>query len=157
MKFIGDISKKTWAIEEEQHSSIKHVFFNFVDNDNDQVFFNNLSFGIAISKDKTTILEDSFPKKGISYIFNDQEYIDFFDASELLIGTEYDALIWAENNGIRWESNFSFILPLPPQPYPSWSYDNESEEWAAPVDMPDDEFVYYWSEEDQKWIAITDE
>jgi hypothetical protein len=43
-----------------------------------------------------------------------------------------------------------------PAPYPSWTYDQESGEWIAPVPMPDDANIYSWSEENLNWIIVTE-
>jgi len=48
----------------------------------------------------------------------------------------------------------------PPQPYPSWTLDEECR-WHPPVAQPDDENEYVWDEETQTWKAqsvwVTDE
>ena len=41
-----------------------------------------------------------------------------------------------------------------PQPYPSWSLDS-SDDWKAPVDMPDDNSKrYVWNETDRRWDEV---
>lgn len=43
---------------------------------------------------------------------------------------------------------------ISPQPYPSWSLD-ENHDWQPPTPMPelnDSPLVYYWDEEQQSWI-----
>ena len=52
-----------------------------------------------------------------------------------LFGTTY----W---NGSR------FVLP---SPYPSWIFDEELNQWVAPVPYPEDEFAYLWNEELLTW------
>lgn len=39
---------------------------------------------------------------------------------------------------------------IPPQPYPSWSLDDDCN-WQAPVPKPDDDFMYAWDEASQQW------
>lgn len=44
----------------------------------------------------------------------------------------------------------------PPQPFPSWTLDEETCQWIPPVPMPereDDEF-YVWNEDNQNWDKI---
>jgi hypothetical protein len=44
---------------------------------------------------------------------------------------------------------------IPPTPFPSWTLDEESCTWRAPVPAPtpvDDE-IYFWNEETQQWNA----
>ena len=45
---------------------------------------------------------------------------------------------------------------IAPQPYPSWTLDDEGD-WQAPVPYPDDGKVYEWDEENQTWVEVTDE
>ena len=40
---------------------------------------------------------------------------------------------------------------IPPQPYPSWSLNEESCIWEAPVPCPTDEKGYNWNEDTQQW------
>lgn len=41
---------------------------------------------------------------------------------------------------------------IPPQPYPSWTLDEEKFIWIAPVPYPEGEEFYKWDEETQSWI-----
>lgn len=40
---------------------------------------------------------------------------------------------------------------IPPQPYSSWTLDDETCLWNPPVAYPDDENMYEWNEETQTW------
>lgn len=42
---------------------------------------------------------------------------------------------------------------IPPQPHPSWTLDEDTCLWEAPVAYPDDGEVYQWDEETQNWVA----
>ena len=46
---------------------------------------------------------------------------------------------------------------IPPQPYASWTLDEASCLWEAPVPMPADNNVYAWNEETQSWELIDGE
>ena len=39
-----------------------------------------------------------------------------------------------------------------PQPYPSWTLDEDTCLWIAPTPMPDDGNRYTWNEETQTWV-----
>ena len=39
----------------------------------------------------------------------------------------------------------------PPQPYPSWTLNEKTCLWEAPVDYPDDKKFYDWNEEKKSW------
>ena len=49
--------------------------------------------------------------------------------------------------------NDEFIAP---SPYPSWTYNNELDEWVPPVARPEDENHYTWSEENLNWEIVAE-
>ena len=47
---------------------------------------------------------------------------------------------------------------IPPQPYPSWSLNQDTCLWEPPVPMPEnDESRYSWDEAAQQWILVKQE
>ena len=40
---------------------------------------------------------------------------------------------------------------IAPQPYPSWTLDDDTCLWNAPVVYPDDDKMYRWDEENTQW------
>jgi hypothetical protein len=44
---------------------------------------------------------------------------------------------------------------IAPQPFPSWTLNEDTCLWAAPVAMPDDGKVYYWDEATQAYCQAT--
>ena len=46
---------------------------------------------------------------------------------------------------------------IPPQPYPSWTLNEESCLWEAPVAYPEDGQLYTWNEETTSWDVVTEE
>ena len=45
---------------------------------------------------------------------------------------------------------------IPPQPYPSWTLNETTCLWDAPVTMPDDGKYYRWNEEKTSWNEVTE-
>jgi len=45
---------------------------------------------------------------------------------------------------------------IPPKLYPSWTLNEETCRWEAPVAKPDDGQRYKWNETNQSWDLITD-
>ena len=41
-----------------------------------------------------------------------------------------------------------------PQPYASWTLDEETYLWQAPVAMPEDDKIYIWNEDDLAWVEF---
>jgi hypothetical protein len=46
---------------------------------------------------------------------------------------------------------------IPPQPYASWSLNDDTCLWEAPVAYPDDGEMYDWDEETTSWVAVPTE
>jgi len=44
---------------------------------------------------------------------------------------------------------------IPPQPYPSWTLNEETCLWYSPVPYPTDGEPYIWNEENQTWDLVT--
>jgi len=43
---------------------------------------------------------------------------------------------------------------IPPQPYPSWTLNEETCLWDSPVPRPNDGEIYRWNEETQNWEEV---
>lgn len=43
---------------------------------------------------------------------------------------------------------------IPPQPFPSWTLDEQTCFWNAPVAMPSDGKMYSWDEDAQNWVEV---
>ena len=46
---------------------------------------------------------------------------------------------------------------IPPQPFASWTLNETSCLWEAPVAYPDDGNMYTWDEETTNWVEVTEE
>ena len=44
---------------------------------------------------------------------------------------------------------------ISPQPYPSWTLNETTCQWEAPVARPDDGKAYSWDEDTTNWVEIT--
>ena len=55
--------------------------------------------------------------------------------------------------GYRYDTDLDAFIP--PQPFPSWTLDEATFLWAAPVPYPDDGELYEWDENALNWITAT--
>jgi len=46
---------------------------------------------------------------------------------------------------------------IPPQPYASWTLNEDTCQWEAPVPYPTDDLMYSWDEDTTSWVEITGE
>jgi hypothetical protein len=67
------------------------------------------------------------------------------------IQTSYTGSIRKNFAGIGFTYDKDRDAFIPPQPYASWTLDEASCLWEAPVPMPVDNNAYAWSEETQSW------
>lgn len=63
-----------------------------------------------------------------------------FRKNKAIVGSKYD------------ESKDAFI---PPKPYDSWTLNDSTCLWEAPVAMPTDGVPYEWDEDNQQWTQLT--
>ena len=43
---------------------------------------------------------------------------------------------------------------IPPQPFPSWTLDEQTCQWNPPVPFPNDEKQYFWDESTLSWTFV---
>ena len=55
--------------------------------------------------------------------------------------------------GYRYDTDLDAFIP--PQPFPSWTLDEATFQWAAPVPYPDDGELYVWDENLLNWTPAT--
>tara|TARA_B110000211_G_C14063537_1_gene546676 strand:+ start:2030 stop:2350 length:321 start_codon:yes stop_codon:yes gene_type:complete len=80
-------------------------------------------------------------------------------------GAVGDEFLWIQtsyNNSFR--KNFAGVgmtydktrdAFIKPKPYSSWTLNESTCQWAAPVAMPDDDKMYTWNEDTTNWTEIT--
>jgi len=82
-------------------------------------------------------------------------------------GIHYDPITGKPDDGIPLRKNYAgtgFTYDksrdafIPPQPYPSWTLNEETCLWDSPVPYPEDGQIYNWNEETQTWdLVINDQ
>lgn len=88
---------------------------------------------------------------------SEQKGIDF--CSNLLGGTwiqtSYNGKIRKNYAGIGYKYDAELDAFIPPQPFASWTL-NDDAQWEAPVAYPKDDKRYTWDEETTSWIEVTE-
>lgn len=96
--------------------------------------------------------QDTADKDGVE---NESIGIEF--CTNLLGGrwkqTSYNGNIRKNYAGIGYKYDAELDAFIPPQPYASWTLD-ENAQWKAPVDYPADDKRYTWDEETTSWIEV---
>jgi len=89
----------------------------------------------------------------IEVMVADQEFIDSYVDSTPgnWLETRKDGSIRKNYAGIGFSYDSTRDAFIPPQPYPSWTLNEETCLWECPVAYPDDGNMYNWNEETQTW------
>ena len=72
------------------------------------------------------------------------------------VKTSYNGNIRKRYAGIGYTYNSSLDAFVPPKPFPSWTLDNATADWVAPVPMPTDGKKYSWNEDTQSWDVVNE-
>ena len=86
----------------------------------------------------------------------EQAYIDTKEGT--WVQTSYNASIRKNFAGIGYTYDSTRDAFIPPQPYNSWTLNEDTCQWESPVAYPDDGKMYDWDEATTNWeVAIPKE
>ena len=69
------------------------------------------------------------------------------------VQTSYNNNMRKQFAGVGYTYDSDKDVFVAPQPFPSWSLDDNSD-WQAPTPMPEDDNLYSWNEETQNWDLV---
>lgn len=75
--------------------------------------------------------------------------------SFLWIQTSYNKNFRKNFAGIGYTYDKTRDAFIPPKPYPSWTLDEDTCLWEAPVAYPSDDKMYVWNETTKAWDEVT--
>lgn len=73
------------------------------------------------------------------------------------VQTSYNANIRKNYAGIGYKYDATLDAFVPPQPFESWTLNEETAQWEAPTPYPDDGKRYSWDEATTSWVEIVEE
>jgi hypothetical protein len=85
-------------------------------------------------------------------IVAEQHYVDTLNGQ--WIQTSYNANIRKNYAGIGYTYDAGLDAFIPPSPYASWTLNESTCLWEAPVAMPTDGKIYQWDEQTTNWIEV---
>ena len=106
MKATADLTTNTWTIDGDSVQNRDLMLYIAFSSGSDLVQFDDLSFGVLITKGEEVGLEEEFPKNETVYVQTDQEWLEhirlFFDLED----QHYELKLWARNGGEYFEDTF---------------------------------------------------
>jgi len=90
---------------------------------------------------------------------NEQAGIDFLktlykDEHGIWVQTSYNANFRKNYAGIGFHYDVERDAFIAPKPHDSWTLNEETCQWEAPIPYPNDGQVYFWNESSQQWELI---
>jgi hypothetical protein len=101
---------------------------------------NNIVTEVIVGIDETELIEDLDPETW---------YGNF--RGQTCKRTSYNGKIRKNYAGIGFSYDSELDAFIPPKPFESWIIDEETCQWNAPVDYPQDGFTYSWNELELDW------
>ena len=101
---------------------------------------NNVVTEVIVGKDETELIDGLSP----------EEWYGNF-RGQVCKRTSYNNNIRKQYAGVGFTYDESADVFITPQPFPSWSLD-ENYDWQAPIDYPADGKYYSWDEANQVWV-----
>lgn len=109
---------------------------------------NNIVLRVIVVNTKDNSTADGVEKESIGQAFCERLF------GGRWLQTSYNNNIRKRYAGIGYTYNEALDVFIAPQPYPSWSLDNETTEWVPPVPMPTDDKLYLWDEPTVNWKEV---
>ena len=99
---------------------------------------------------------ETMDSSGIEHETIGVEFLKNLTGHEAWVQTSYNGNIRKRYAGIGYTYNSSLDAFVPPKPFPSWTLDNATADWVAPVPMPTDGKKYVWNENTQSWDVVNE-
>jgi len=93
---------------------------------------------------------------GVEYENKGVEFCNSLFGHTNWIQTSYNNNMRKQFAGVGYTYDDVNDVFVAPQPFPSWSLD-ENHDWQPPTPMPDDDNQYSWNEETQSWDVVESE
>lgn len=142
-----------WTFEATEEID-EHFGVSISNGDVERIDSTNLSFGITKLADGVETVSESWPLENMIWREVTSDHIFPYSCRQR---GDISISVWAELNGVRYESEYSYVWEPDEQPYPSWSWDGQ--DWIPPVPLPEDAgfHYYHWDETNQEWLHIPEE
>jgi hypothetical protein len=95
---------------------------------------------------------ETMDSTGVEYESIGVEFLKNLTGHETWIQTSYNGTIRKNYAGVGYTYDSQRDAFIAPQPYPSWSLNEETCRWNSPVAYPTDGKIYYWDEPTLSWI-----
>ena len=100
----------------------------------------------AVENSITTTGGSEDPQKGIDFLKT------LYNDSNTWIQTSFNGTIRKNYAGPGYTYDYSRDAFIPPKQFASWTLNESTCQWEAPVTYPDDGKFYLWNEDNKEWV-----
>jgi hypothetical protein len=97
---------------------------------------------------------ETMDSNGIEHESIGIEFLKNLTGHQIWVQTSYNGKIRKNYAGIGYKYDSQRDAFIPPQPYPSWTLNEETCQWTSPIEMPTDGKLYQWNEATKNWIEV---
>lgn len=105
---------------------------------------NNIVVAVIVGKDENELIDGMSPEH---YYAQGTPY--------RVVRTSFNGRIRKNYAGIGYTYDETRDAFIPPQPYPSWTLDQETCRWISPKPYPQGTEPYVWDEAKGDWVSVT--
>ena len=95
---------------------------------------------------RVLVTDNDFPNEGYDWL------VDTFGGT--WVQTSYNGNFRKRFAGVCYTYDEARDAFIPPKPFESWTLDEETCQWVAPVAYPTDGKIYTWNEENTNWEEV---
>ena len=95
---------------------------------------------------RVLVTDNDYPNEGYDWLVE--------NLGGTWVQTSYNATIRKNFAGVGYTYDSGKDAFIPPKPFESWTLDEETCRWEAPVAYPTDGLIYNWDEESLSWIEV---
>jgi hypothetical protein len=153
MKIIFDTATNKISIDTSDAQPAQANIQALLDRHGNVINLRGFEMLITVLADGDSIFNLHLPPHGVRYQNTDQDLLAHGQA-QWFPDQKITVRAWCKtNDGHEAEANATFIVPRPPQPFPSWTWQEGG--WTAPKKRPA-KGNYGWDEEKLKWVKVSE-
>ena len=107
---------------------------------------NNVVLRVVVVDTRDNSTADGVEKESIGQAFCERLF------GGRWVQTSYNHNIRKRYAGVGYTYNEALDAFISPKPYPSWTLNNDTADWEAPVTYPTDGETYVWDETKKNWV-----
>lgn len=152
MDALFDVAQRTLTINMGEYSSHGDILNAKLNRYKQAIPLTGVKFGFTLTINDVEVDNHEWPPANVRYSKTNQDTLASYRL-EWQPDDNVTIFVWLlDATGAKHEDTLAFVAPKPPQPYPSWVWNDGA--WQPPIPYPDDGQFYNWDEDNMTWVEI---